>query len=898
MRKLKKITATVLSFAMILTSVFTTNVNTYAKVKKSVKSVKITNVKGNKLTLSVNKTFTLKTKVTVTGGASKSLTFVSGNKKIATVSSKGKIKAVKPGSVTIKAISKFNKKKKAEIKVTVKKNSTNTEDKAKFYPCSKKYTEKDVVFEDNFNGNKLNEKYWNYELHEPGWVNNELQEYVKSDKNVYVKDGKLVIQALKDKNGNYTSGRVNTQNKIDYKYGRFEARLKVPEGKGFLPAFWMMPTDESLYGQWPKCGEIDIMEVLGSDTKTAYSTLHFGEPHKERQGSIKIDKGDFYRQYHTYTCEWEPGKISFYVDGKFVHEENNWYSKKEGFENITYPAPFDQPFYMILNLAVGGDWPGNPDNTTTFDERARMVVDYVKVYHKGDKSYVEAEENAKRPATGGEVAYKEADSTGNYVTNGNFTDSSIDFTDDNNWKFLTAGTGKATPSIKDNELIIDTEDAGDLDYSVQVIQSYMPMIKGAKYKLSFDAYADEARTMITDISAPENGWIRYLDDKKISLTKDKQHFEYEFDMKKDSDAFGRVEFNLGNQGSTAKVHIANVRLEKTGTFEVSNQLPDGNFVYNGSFDRGDDGIKRMNHWDVTNNCSAKVGVTNVNNIREFNAAVPASVKELGDLVLAQKNITIKPGTKYSVSFTARADRDSTIKTAIAGNEFESKLTKEPQEFKYSFNSDKEAFDDADKTLKFLLGTEGNIYIDNVRIQDDALITNGNFKDGMTGFEVFIDSSISDKVSKIIDNQQEGNDDSCEITIKDTGDADWKIQLKQDNVKLEKGKWYTFSFDAKSNIERAIKYAFQRDGSDHKNDDGSEDWRSYSGDGNDTVDLTSTFKTYKKTFQMTEDTDPETILSISMGAVNGKQITKEHKITIDNISLVEATDPSSLVKVEK
>ncbi|MCI5587295.1 MAG: carbohydrate binding domain-containing protein, partial [Lachnospiraceae bacterium] len=163
---------------------------------------------------------------------------------------------------------------------------------------------------------------------------------------------------------------------------------------------------------------------------------------------------------------------------------------------------------------------------------------------------------------------------------------------------------------------------------------------------------------------------------------------------------------------------------------------------------------------------------------------------------------------------------------------------------------------------------------------------------------FADSSISDKVSHIIDNQQEGNDDSCEITIKDTGDADWKIQLKQDNVKLEKGKWYTFSFDAKSNIERAIKYAFQRDGSDHKNDDGSEDWRSYSGDGNDTVDLTSTFKTYKKTFQMTEDTDPETILSISMGAVNGKQITKEHKITIDNISLVEATDPSSLVKVEK
>lgn len=896
MRRFKQATAVALSAAMVMTSVFTTNVSAGAKTKKAVKSVKVTNVKGNKLTLIEKKSFTLKTKVTVTGKASKKITFKTSNKKAATVSSNGVIKAVKAGKAKISVISKFDKKKKAVVNVTVKKATVKptpaSDTTDKFYACSNKYTEDDVVFKDDFNGKKLDRTKWNVETHEPGWVNNELQKYVDSEKNIYVKDGNLVIQALKDKNGNYTSGRVNTQNKVDYKYGRFEARLKMPKGQGFLPAFWMMPTNESLYGQWPKCGEIDIAEVLGNDTKTAYSTLHFGEPHKELQDKITLDKGDFYSQYHTYTCEWEPGKISFYVDGVFVHEENNWYSKKDGFDELTYPAPFDQPFYVILNLAVGGNWPGNPDKTTTFDEKARMVVNYVKIYHKGDETYKEADENAQRPAQE-EGKYKEADSTGNYITNGDFSDSTDKLDDDNKWKFITAGTGKATAETKDKELVIKTEDAGNLDYSVQMIQSYMPIRKGTEYKLSFDAYADEARKMITDVSAPENGWIRYLPDTPVNLTKEKQHFEYIFKAEKYNDPYGRVEFNLGNQGSTATVHITNVRLEKVGTFEVSNTLPDGNYVINGTFDQGNEaGNKRMSNWTVTNNCNATVGVTNENNVRELKAVVPSGVKELKDLTVAQKNITIKPGTKYALTFDARADKAASIKAALAGKEFEAKLTDKTQNFKFSFTSDKEAFDAADKVLTFLLGTEGTIYIDNVRVQEDALITNGDFSNGETGFEVFADSSISSGVTHIIENQQEDTDNAMEVTIKDTGDADWKVQLKQDNITLKKEQWYTFSFDAKCNVDRTIKYAFQRDGSDHKNAEGGEDWTQYSGDDNNTANLTSTFKTFTKTFQMKEDTDPETILSFSLGAVNGKQITKEHKIAIDNIKLVETTDPAA------
>ncbi len=242
-----------------------------------------------------------------------------------------------------------------------------------------------LVWEDNFDGAELDRSNWNVELHEPGWVNAEWQEYVDSTENIFIDDGKLVIRPVKTTNKNgedyYTSGRISTQNKKDFTYGVFEAKLKVPEGVGYLPAFWLMATDENVYGQWPRCGEIDIMEVHGSDPKTTYATLHYGNPHGQSQGSKTLDNGTFADDFHTYTVEWNPGEIKWYVDGFLVHTENEWFSVTEGQGEITYPAPFDQPFYMILNLAVGGSWVGYPDETTDF-ENARYEVDYVKVIRK------------------------------------------------------------------------------------------------------------------------------------------------------------------------------------------------------------------------------------------------------------------------------------------------------------------------------------------------------------------------------------------------------------------------------------------------------------------------------------------------------------------------------------
>ncbi len=415
-----------------------------------------------------------------------------------------------------------------------------------------------LVWHDEFNGTELNEDDWNREEHQVGWVNNELQEYIPSADYAYVKDGELVIQPVKtvadDGTVSYASGRVNTQNKHDIKYGYIEAKIKFPQGKGFLPAFWMMPQDEDYYGQWPKCGEIDIAEVLGDSTNTNYGTLHYGEPHNQNQGSYTLSDGDFANEYHTFAVEWEPGLIKWYVDGEQYFETNDWFSKWQGGSEKAYPAPFDQPFHVILNVAVGGDWPGDPDDSTVFDDRAAMKVDYVRMFQKD--SY---DENVKKPEKVLEM--READETGNFVHNSDFAEAE-DLTDDNDWKFLQLNGGKGEAEIKDNEIVITTSEFGSEEYSIQLVQTEMPMEQGCKYKYSFEAYAEEDRQMKAAVTAPTANWIRYFPDTAVDLTTDWQTFEFEFDMKDETDDKGRIEFNMGNQDSTATIHIRNVRLEK------------------------------------------------------------------------------------------------------------------------------------------------------------------------------------------------------------------------------------------------------------------------------------------------------------------------------------------------
>src|SRR5438552_6426960 len=238
-----------------------------------------------------------------------------------------------------------------------------------------------LVWSDEFNGHALDTSKWEFEVNARGGGNNELQYYVTN--NVHVRDGFLSIEAHREHyqgtegTRDYTSSRIRTRFKGDWMHGRFDIRAKLPKGKGIWPAIWMMPTDEC-YGDGPKSGEIDIMELLGHEPDKEYGTLHYGDPakgHASKGASYTLTQGTFSDDFHVFRLDWELGTMRWYVDDHLYQTQTNWHTRTKAF-----PAPFDQRFHLILNLAVGGNWPGNPDSTTVFPQT--MAVDYVKVYRK------------------------------------------------------------------------------------------------------------------------------------------------------------------------------------------------------------------------------------------------------------------------------------------------------------------------------------------------------------------------------------------------------------------------------------------------------------------------------------------------------------------------------------
>ncbi len=729
-----------------------------------------------------------------------------------------------------------------------------------------------LKWEDNFDGEELNRNDWNVELHEPGWVNEEWQSYVDSEENIYLEDGKLVLKPVKTvtENGTavYTSGRVNTQKKHDFKYGLFEARVKVPTGKGYLPAFWLMATDENLYGQWPRCGEIDIMEVMGSDTATAHGTVHYGNPHAQSQGTYKLEEGTFADEYHNFAVEWEPGRIRWYIDGILYHEEQSWHSTTEGQGTITYPAPFDQPFYIILNLAIGGSWVGYPDETTTFEDQS-YSIDYVKVYQKD--SY---DENVKKPA---EVyVMRQPDSTGNYIINGDFAvEEPLGDTD--NWYFLTAGGGAGSASISNGELTVLTDRAGTLDYSIQLVQPGIPAEKGKTYKVSFDAYSDDTRTLKVCVSAPNRNWIRYLPDTLFEITPEKQSFEFTYTVTADTDPESRLEYNLGNLNSTASFHLSNVRVEEIDSSgddsvleEAKTILADGNHVYNGSFQEGDN---RMKDWLIAEGCTAEIRVTNENNIRRLMINAPAGTSEDAPVAVYQEKLALSPDAKYSISYRVEGPAGNTVSVKTAGMSFDAELKGSEQTVNSKFTTPDGDFDN-DVTI--LVTQPGVYYFDNIIIEEDSPVKNGSFNAGLASYSPYVDGG--SKATYVVDSITEDN--AFDITIEHTGDLDWKIQLKQNNINLVKGQWYRLTLDAKCDIRRYFMVALQRDGSIH-----GDDWTPYC---QEIFQLTEEYQKYTIEFEMNPGTapfsDPNTVLSISMGAVDGRIVTQKHRICIDNIVL--------------
>lgn len=233
-----------------------------------------------------------------------------------------------------------------------------------------------LVWSDEFAGSTLNLNAWNMEIGNGsnGWGNNELEYYTNSSKNIFVSNGNLIIEARKESisSFNYSSARITTQNKKSFTFGRIDIRAKLPVGKGIWPALWMLGANISSVG-WPSCGEIDIMELIGTYPARTYGTMHWGASgsHGSKGGQYDLGSGNFSQQFHVFSLIWSQDTMKWLVDDQLFLT-----TTKADVGAANYP--FNSSQFFIFNVAVGGNWPGPPDATTIFPQR--IIVDYVRLF--------------------------------------------------------------------------------------------------------------------------------------------------------------------------------------------------------------------------------------------------------------------------------------------------------------------------------------------------------------------------------------------------------------------------------------------------------------------------------------------------------------------------------------
>lgn len=860
-----------------------------------------------------------------------------------------------------------------------------------------------LVWEDDFNGNSIDTSSWNFTIGAGGYGNNELQYYSNRPENARVEDGKLVIEARKEnyQGSPYTSAKLTTQGKFAFTYGRVEVKAKLPEGQGVWPAIWMMPEDMNLYGGWPACGEIDIMELLGHEPGKVYGTIHYGNPHTYHGGNYTLPDGKkFSDDFHVFALEWEPGKLKWYVDGQLYYETSDWFSRSsnEAFD-YTYPAPFDREFYLILNVAVGGNWPGYPpDNADYFPQK--MVVDWVKVYKRTDVTY---SGSVTKPVT--DTGYP-ADARvpladGNLVYNGSFDtdDPGVEgiegVANTDYWQFLHIADFGGDGSVEnvDNSIKINITKPGSQTYSVQLVQKPICLIKGRTYRLSFRAKSDDSRTIEVKFSSGggDNGstWIDYAV-KTFNLDNEWKEYSYIFTMQSSTYAKARLEFNVGL--STLPVYIDDVRLVEYNLNDpniIKEPLPNGNLIYNGTFDQSDG---RFAAWEFVKSTAANATyqIGTKPEERFFKTAITDGGSSFSDIRLVQSNIKIEAKSNYLLSFRAKAFETSRqIRVYISDQNFSPisevktvTLGTDWADYRLNLNTNETLQQDLKAKLVFELGSSNtNVGLDNVSMkqilpssyvivqaEDFAEITNaqnsGQYvsfdQGGSAVFNVNIAKSGEYVVSYKVRSQQDstlrlsagdevyktqiantngswvivtdsvyfdagnqqvqiaadnldldyveispnmiangdfsnglekwdtwiGNGSSGSIlasngqlkaSITNIGLAFWSIQIIQGPMKLESGKVYRISFDAKSNSPRDMFI---------KIDDST-----YYGHLEKYVPLTEEMKNYTFDFVM-DATRSDIRLVIGLGTMSpGGQNPQQtaHTVTIDNVRIAEVSE---------
>ena len=635
----------------------------------------------------------------------------------------------------------------------------------------------ELTWQDEFSSNALNTTYWSYvNNNDRGNVYHSFTHQCNTagGDNLYVANGKLYMVAKREfrtcpnnkeqgtpKNYLYTSSDIFTKGKFDQKYGRFEARLKLPTANGIWPAFWLSPKKHPNDGSWPTGGEIDIMEMWGARSEeygaavwygTSNNTYNVDEP-KYRYPNGSAD------EFHIYAVEWEEGELRFYIDDYLLRtvnpcdlvDENLW--------------PFDdEEFFIRLSLLVGGFGNSNEPLNNGSDFPQTMEVDYVRVYKKIG-------------------ACEEEPPTCNLVRYGDFSESI-------QWEvYENTSTNVNWGITNTNWLELDIQNGGSSKWKVQATQRQIELEQGTTYRLRYDALALNNKNI--DIKLTDDGDnISYFVENETIGTAWKE-YEYEFTMNAASTCSGRLNFHLG--GNNHNIYLDNVSLEAINCDEPVPPPPVNSceILSNGSFN---DGSK---DWDTYKNSSV-IASPSFNNDASFNISNGGTSQ--WRLQLIQRGLMIEKGATYQVSWKAKAAANKSIylkaSNATDNIKYAQSYVSIGTSWKdYSYTFTMNAATDNNARLNFGIGGNNTdidfddislvkLNCDDDPVTDCNMLENDSFDDGKNGWTEYVNSNANASLTT--------NLGYANYAISNGGYKDWHVQLSQKNIELAANKTYLIS----------------------------------------------------------------------------------------------------------
>ena len=612
------------------------------------------------------------------------------------------------------------------------------------------------VWADEFNDQTIDRSIWNFEY---GTANDNVHYFTDRLENAKIVDGKLQVIAEKESyNGfNYTAALLKTHNSIFWKYGRIEARIKLPSSNGFVPAFWMLPQDHK-YGYWPNSGEIDILEHPTNQVDKIYGTVHTGAFNSFTgsgpRGEV-ITIADAESEFHLYAIEWTPEKIDFFVDDRKYFTFNN---ENSGFE----AWPFDQPFYIILSMGVGGGWVGDPDASSIFP--SIMEVDYVRVYQnlndvlifgpdylprytKSSSYSLPIIENATYSwNVSGDAEIVSGQNTNNILVDWNTLSGDVEAVlNSNNTNYIfkhsvlaannylknygfEQGVNhwyKTRPYPGDIEFVLDTTESNTGKnciyvevntssanaWDVQLSQRDLLLESGKQYSASFWAKAKISGTKVSAAIINSTTFAPF-DFKEFALTESWTKCELSFTPS--STVVGQ--FNIDMGGHLGSYYFDDFVLSTPELIDESNQIT------NADFSNGDTG------WNF--NSFSPAQATGEVKDGEFAISISNGGAYLWDIHLGQTNLSVENGKEYTVSFDAYAAEPRDISALVgknsdpwsvySGNQIIS-LTTERETYTYTFVMNDPT--DTQARLGFDLGTSSiDLYFDNITLSKGEIPT--------------------------------------------------------------------------------------------------------------------------------------------------------------------------------